>query len=418
MRTKFYDDEIKLDYSDVLVVPRMHDKNSMISMKGNMHIKQLGHKATPADEKVPLMSRNDVSLLRILKDDTYAIRVKDRKHGFTLKNKPMEYHDANGIFWCTPIIAANMDGVGTVKMGEALAKHQMLTALVKTVTDEELDKIEHPDNYFLTIGTSLTDLDRVEQFKHKFFKICIDTPNGYLESFYDTIEKVRKICGEETFIMAGNVVTPDAAIRAATAGADCVKIGIGPGSVCTTRLKTGVGFPQLSCIMDIKEAISNLQSYGGSFKEIFICADGGCQNPGDIVKALVAGADFVMLGGMLAGHTEGGGDGVVEISNTGQMTQTEDGNWVPVLKEDFKVNFYGMSSEIANNKHNGGLKGYKAAEGKQVQIPFKGDVEPTLQDIMGGIRSACTYLGCPTIEQLPEKGQFIRVNNQNNKVFG
>jgi GMP reductase len=169
-------------------------------------------------------------------------------------------------------------------------------------------------------------------------------------------------------------------------GADIVKVGIGPGSVCTTRIQTGVGYPQLSAIIECADAAHGLGAY--------IIADGGCTCPGDVAKAFGAGADFVMLGGMLAGHDEGSG----EINNG-------------------LVTFYGMSSDTAMEKHHGGVAEYRSSEGRTVQIKYKGAVKDTVLDLLGGLRSACTYVGAPTLKQLSKCTTFIRVNRQVNDVF-
>ena len=169
-------------------------------------------------------------------------------------------------------------------------------------------------------------------------------------------------------------------------GADIVKVGIGPGSVCTTRIQTGVGYPQLSAIIECADAAHGL---GGH-----IIADGGCTCPGDVSKAFGAGADFVMLGGMLAGHDEGGG-------------HIEDGH----------VTFYGMSSDTAMNKHNGGVAEYRSSEGRTVRVPYRGPVSKTVLDILGGLRSTCTYVGADSLKNLSKCTTFVRVTQQYNGVF-
>ena len=192
-------------------------------------------------------------------------------------------------------------------------------------------------------------------------------------------------------IMAGNVVTGEMVEELVLGGADVVKVGIGPGSVCTTRKMTGVGYPQLSAVIECADAAHGLKG--------FVCSDGGCTVPGDLAKAFGAGADFVMLGGMLAGHDQCEGK-VIE----------EDG-------EKF-VTFYGMSSDTAMEKHSGGVAEYRASEGKTVKIPYRGDVGQTLQDIMGGIRSACTYVGAVSLKELSKRTTFVRVTQQINNIFG
>jgi len=196
-------------------------------------------------------------------------------------------------------------------------------------------------------------------------------------------------------------------------GADIVKVGIGPGSVCTTRIQTGVGYPQLSAIIECADAAHGL---GGH-----IIADGGCTCPGDVAKAFGAGADFVMLGGMLAGHDEGGGKMITRKFETNEIVQGQGvtGNLKDVFKVEEKqfVQFYGMSSETAMTKHHGGVADYRSSEGRTVEIPYKGPVDNTVRDILGGLRSACTYVGAPTLKQLSKCTTFVRVNKQFNNVF-
>jgi GMP reductase len=193
------------------------------------------------------------------------------------------------------------------------------------------------------------------------------------------------------------------------AGADIVKVGIGPGSVCTTRIQTGVGYPQLSAVIECADAAHGL---GGH-----IIADGGCTCPGDVAKAFAAGADFVMLGGMLAGHDEGGGEVITKHYATGEATLLDNGNFMPHYEQKQFVQFYGMSSDAANKKHFGGLKDYRSSEGREVLVPYRGAVENTIQNILGGIRSTCTYAGALKLKQLSKCTTFVRVNNQFNAVY-
>lgn len=396
---KFYDDETKLDFSDVLIVPGISSDQS-VGKRTNIS-KDTNTILSERKIHAPI-SRNEVNLT---------------------VDFPSAVIEKPGTQKCVPIIAANMDGVGTVEMHKQLAKNAMLTALNKNITDEELDSIEEPDLAFLTIGISEKDLDRVEQYKDKFLKICIDTPNGYAPNVPTFVTQVRKIVGPKSFIMVGNVVTSQGALPLYNAGADCIKIGIGPGSVCTTRLKTGVGYPQVSAIMEVAKTASMINtsvimSVPGTTRPLWICADGGCTNPGDIAKAFVAGAHFVMIGGMLAGHDEGGGEIVTKYEQSNErMMHPEGKGWVPVIDEKKYVKFYGMSSKTANEKHSGGLKGYRAAEGKEVLLPYKGPVQDTIDDILGGLRSTCTYLLVFSIKKLAGKSKLIKVNNQVNNVF-
>ncbi|MBN8477137.1 GMP reductase, partial [Sulfuritalea sp.] len=219
---------------------------------------------------------------------------------------------------------------------------------------------------------------------------CVDVANGYTKSFIDFLQRLRTGYPNIT-IMAGNVVTGEMAEELILDGADIVKVGIGPGSVCTTRKMTGIGYPQLSAIIECADAAHGL---GG-----LICADGGCTSPGDLAKAFGGGADFIMLGGMLAGHDECMG-AVVE----------QDGAK--------KLRFYGMSSRAAMDLHSGGVANYRAAEGKEVLLDPRGPVDGTVQEILGGVRSACTYVGAHKLRELSKRTTFIRVARQLNEVFG
>jgi GMP reductase len=297
-----------------------------------------------------------------------------------------------------PIMAANMDTVGTFSMAKALASAKLFTAIhkhysVKEWNDFLRDISPETYNYIaISTGTGKNDSKKLAEIFEanpllKF--ICIDVANGYSEHFVNFVQQTRKQYPDKV-IIAGNVVTGEMVEELLLAGADIIKVGIGPGSVCTTRVKTGVGYPQLSAIIECADAAHGL---GGQ-----IISDGGCMTPGDVAKAFGAGADFVMLGGMLAGHTESGGE-LIEING-----------------EKFKQ-FYGMSSTTAMEKHVGGVAEYRASEGKTVQVPFRGDVEVTLKDILGGLRSACTYVGASRLKELTKRTTFIRVSEQENTVY-
>jgi len=235
--------------------------------------------------------------------------------------------------------------------------------------------------------------------------VCIDVANGYSERFVDFIKQFRNNY-PEIVIIAGNVVTADQTQELILNGADIVKIGIGPGSVCTTRIKTGVGYPQLSAIIECADAAHGL---GGH-----IIADGGCTSPGDVAKAFAAGADFVMIGGMFAGHDEGGGEVINRAFKTGEI-HYENGDEIVEAKQF--VLFYGMSSKAANEKHFGGLKEYRTSEGREVLVSYRGPVNNTVQDILGGLRSTCTYVGASKLKYLSKCATFIRVNNTHNRIF-
>ncbi|KJG02239.1 GMP reductase [Photobacterium angustum] len=298
-----------------------------------------------------------------------------------------------------PIIAANMDSVGSFEMVKSLSKHNVMTAVHKHYTVEQwADFINNNDasvlnNAMVSTGTSDADFQKTKDIMamtDDLIFICIDIANGYSEHLVEYVEKVRAEFPDKV-ISAGNVVTGDMVEELILAGADIVKVGIGPGSVCTTRVKTGVGYPQLSAIIECADAAHGL---GGR-----IIGDGGCSCAGDVSKAFGGGADFVMLGGMLAAHDESGGE---------------------VIEKDGKtfMKFYGMSSQSAMDKHSGGVAKYRAAEGKTVLLPYRGPVENTIQDIMGGVRSTCTYVGAAQLKELTKRTTFIRVQEQENNVFG
>lgn len=341
------ENEIKLDFSSVLIRP----------------------------QRSQLASRKEVDITRTFK-------FKHSTHSWT------------GV----PIVAANMDSTGTLGMYQALQKHGMMTALHKHYSYTELvNHFENADAYnfsFYSMGIGAADYEKFKVVKEfcgdqlKF--VCVDVANGYTQVFVDFIKKLRTEY-PELVIMAGNVVTGDMTQELIFAGADIVKVGIGPGSVCTTRKMTGVGYPQLSAVIECADAAHGV---GG-----LICSDGGCTVPGDVAKAFGGGADFVMLGGMLAGHDEAAGEIVMKDGQT------------------FKQ-FYGMSSDTAMNKYSGGVAEYRASEGKTVQIPYRGPVDATIQGILGGLRSTCTYTGASKLKELSKRTTFVRVNNQINEVFG
>lgn len=339
------EDEIKLDFRDVLIRPK----------------------------RSTLSSRKEVNLNR-----TYKF-----KHSNT---------EWTGI----PIMAANMDGVGTTSMAKVLHNYKMFTCLVKNYNEDDLFELtgQMGGNYFaVSTGTSEQDFVRLSRIINAYPEIhfiCIDVANGYQERFGDYVEDVREAFPHCT-IIAGNVVTSDMTQELILRGADIVKVGIGPGSVCTTRIQTGVGYPQLSAIIECADAAHGL---GGH-----IIADGGCTCPGDVAKAFGAGADFVMLGGMLSGHDEGEGEII-----------SEDGT-------NPRVRFYGMSSDTAMEKHHGGVADYRSSEGRTVEVPYRGPVKNTVLDLLGGIRSTCTYVGAPSLKQLSKCTTFIKVNRQINDVF-
>ena len=313
------------------------------------------------------------------------------ERNFTFRNSQKKW---TGV----PIIAANMDTVGTFEMAEALSREKIITAIHKHYTVEEWSQFleNQPDSIYdyiaLSTGIGKDDEGKIQQIVDAHPKInflCIDVANGYSEHFVEFVRKMRGSFPDKT-IIAGNVVTGEMVEELILSGADIVKVGIGPGSVCTTRIKTGVGYPQLSAIIECADAAHGL---GGH-----IISDGGCKIPGDVAKAFGGGADFVMLGGMFAGHDESGGE-IVE----------ENG-------KKFRL-FYGMSSQTAMDKHSGGVAEYRASEGKTVKVSYKGAVSETVKDILGGVRSTCTYVGASTLRELSKRTTFIRVLEQENQLF-
>ncbi|MDA8897566.1 GMP reductase [bacterium] len=363
--------DIKLDYSDVLFRPK----------------------------RSAMLSRGDVKLER----------------SFQFKHSEKYY---TGI----PIIASNMHGVGTWDMAIELAKQNMFTCLVKeedpayfwdwlSNNPYKSDLVSH-----MAVSTGVTDVDeqRIDKtlnLNKSLEYVCIDVANGYSEGFLDFVKRFREKHPKIT-IIAGNVVTPDITEELILSGADIVKVGIGPGSVCTTRIKTGVGYPQLSAVIECADAAHGL---GGH-----IIADGGCSSPGDVAKAFGAGADFVMLGGMLAGHDEGGGDVVNKFVETDEL-HYEVGAHLDHCKHKVKekkfVEFHGMSSNSA--QENNDVKNYRTSEGRVVQIPYKGPVARSVRDILGGLRSTCTYVGAKSLKELSKRTTFIQVSNskQYNTVY-
>lgn len=339
------EDDIKLDFKDVLIRPK----------------------------RSVLKTRSEVSLER-----------------------EITFKHSHAVWRGVPIIAANMDHTGTLEMAVSLAKHHLLTALDKFIRPEDWQSFvsKHPEAWpscFVSLGIADVDFEHLAQIMKQEAPhfICLDVANGYTERFVSCIEHLRETYPQAT-IMAGNVVTGEMAEELILSGADIVKIGIGPGSVCTTREKTGVGYPQLSAIIECADAAHGLSGH--------VCADGGCITPGDVAKAFAAGADFVMLGGMLAGHDESSGE-VVEMSG-----------------KKFK-RFYGMSSKEAMEKHHGSMAEYRASEGRSVNIPYRGPVQDTVLDILGGLRSTCTYVGAHRLKELSKRATFIRVAHQLNEAF-
>jgi GMP reductase len=371
--------ETKLDFDDVLIRPK----------------------------RSTLKSRSEVCIAR----------------NFSFKYSPRE-------LLCVPIMVANMDTVGTIEMAKILAKNQAITCLHKHYNPVNYISLYTDPNVinknliFYSVGTGHKDIEKmtevfnqIRQNNGNLPNICVDVANGYTEQFVKTVSHIRKLY-EEVIIMAGNVVTPEMTEELIIHGkVDVVKVGIGSGSVCTTRLKTGVGYPQLSAVMECADAAHGL---GGH-----ICSDGGCKVVGDICKAFGANSDFVMLGSMFAGCDECEGEWEYEyrgsiVNNNGKVLEEW---WQPndpkhnTEKRKRSLKYYGMSSKNAMDKHHNGVAQYRTAEGKCVTVTYKGLAEDTLQDIYGGLRSACTYVGANKLKDLGKKTTFIQVNNTHNRKY-
>jgi len=341
------EDDIKLDYSDVLIRPK----------------------------RSTLTSRFDVDLER-----TYTF-----------------YH--SGKEWTgVPVMASNMDTTGTFEMHKELSLHGMVTCIARhyNTDGKNWNQAERKNKLCVMSGISTTEISEIVGVANTFPEIIfvgLDVANGYTINFVESIKRLRSHLGTYATIIAGNVVTGDMTAELILAGADIVKVGIGGGSVCTTRIKTGVGYPQLSAVIECADAAHGI---GGH-----IIADGGCNSSGDMVKAFAAGADFVMIGGMLAGHEECDGELVFEDD----------------VDEPVGMEFYGMASKTAMDRHGHPNREYRGEEGKTVTVPYRGPVEYTANDILGGIRSACTYVGAKRLKDLAKCTTFVRVNNTHNRIY-
>ena len=341
------DEDLKLDYSDVLLRPK----------------------------RSTLTSRKEVSLER-----TFSF-----------------YHSKKT--WTgVPIMTANMATCGTFEMAKVLAPHKIITTFHKYYTAEEYQDFfktfNDPDYVVYTLGTREEDFEKLKKMQeadllNNFSFICIDIPNGYLEHFLKKIAELRQLCPEH-IIIAGNVVTNEITEEIILSGADVVKVGIGPGSACTTRRMTGVGYPQLSAVIECADAAHGIDNERGHG---LVIADGGQQYPSCIAKAFCAGADFNLFGSMFSGYTESGGK-LVE----------KDGK---KYKE-----YFGSSSNKALKEFYGKKDTHRASEGREILMPYKGDIDPFLQDLFGALRSTGTYIGARKLKEFPKRATFLRVNRQ------
>jgi GMP reductase len=365
---------IKLDYDDVLICPKRSSLNS----------------------------RSEVSLIR----------------NFTFRYSPRK-------LICSPVFVANMDTTGTFAMAKSLCPQDALVALHKHYSVDSLVQFylsspEISDKIFYSLGTSNSDLEKLnlvfEKLKQngiQYPNICVDVANGYSEKFVKTLAQIRNNYAD-IIILAGNVVTANMTEELIMhGGVDIVKVGIGPGAVCTTRLKTGVGYGQVSACLECADAAHGLGAH--------ICADGGCKHPGDVCKAFGCNSDFVMLGNMFAGTDECEGEWTYEyktkIKSFGDVWQSFDPETTPPAeKRKTTLKFYGMSSKEAMEKYHGGVANYRTSEGRCVVVPYKGLATDVLTDIYGGLRSSCTYIGAEKIKDFGKKTTFIRVNNTHTKT--
>ncbi len=312
-----------------------------------------------------------------------------RKFTFRNSSKVMNF---------TPIFASNMDGVGTFSMAKVLQEYKMMTVITKTTTPEQwkaaVGNGVRLQSVSVCTGTNKMFDDDAEDYRNmqdilKMFPdikmITVDVANAYHQNMVGFINKIREEYPTKV-IVAGNVVTPEMTEELIINGADVVKIGIGPGSVCTTRTMTGVGVPQFSAIVECADAANGVDGH--------IMADGGCTQPGDIAKALGGGAHMVMIGGMLAGHDE-------------SEQEVKDG----------QIEFYGMSSDRAREVHGKRKDGYRGNEGRLISLPYRGPVSNTVEDILGGVRSACTYIGARRLKDMPKCATFVTTQNVINRVY-
>lgn len=342
------EEEIKLDYKDVLLRPK----------------------------RSTLTSRKDVEL--------------ERTFNFYYSNKKW-----TGV----PIMTANMISCGTFEMARILSKYKMITTFHKyySVKDYKtfFKTFNNPDYIVYTLGIRDEDIKKLKEMIktgliNNFSFICIDVPNGYLERFLESIKLVRSLCPEH-IIIAGNVVTNEMTEQIILSGADIVKVGIGPGSACTTRRMAGVGYPQLSAVIECADAAHGISNNRGGYG--LVIADGGQQYPSCIAKAFCAGADFNLFGSMFSGFKESGGK--------------------LIIKDGKKYKEYiGSSSNEALLKFYGKKSDYRASEGRYVLMPYKGLIADFIQDLFGSLRSTGTYIGARKLKEFSKRATFIRVTSQ------
>lgn len=362
----------------------------------------------PKIENEPKLDFSSV-LIRPKRSELSSRSLVNLKRKIIFKHAKMERYDPNhSRAFCqerswegVPIVSANMDTTGTFEVYNTLKEHNIVTAIHKFYSVEDFKKANqeytlNPDLFMVSTGISSTDYNKLITILSvvNCNWICVDIANGYIKQFVEFCRKVRQTYPDK-IIVAGNVATREMVEELIlNGGVDVVKIGIGPGSACTTRIKTGVGMPQLSAILECSDA-----AHGAGGR---IIADGGITCPGDMAKAFGAGADFVMMGGQFAGHDQNPGE-VIEEEKNGEVKK-------------FK-SFYGMSSKLAMEKHYGKMNNYRASEGRVLKIPYKGDLNKTVEDYLGGLRSTCTYIGAESIKDISKCTTFVLVSQQVNRYF-
>ena len=294
-----------------------------------------------------------------------------------------------------PLMSSAMDTITESKMAIAIAKsggigiiHRNLSIIEQT---KEVKKVKK-NNLFVgaAVGTNTKDIDRVYKLlESKVDLIVVDTAHGHTKKVLSIIKKIKKI-SKKCILCAGNIATAKAAKFLADSGVDIVKVGIGPGSICTTRLVAGIGVPQLSAILDVKKALKNYKTK--------IISDGGIKFSGDLAKAIAAGADAIMIGSLFSGTTESPGK-------------------IFKYKGKLYKNFRGMGSVGAMSmgsadryfqKKNKNTSKY-VPEGVEGIVKFKGPVNKIIFKLIGGLRSSMGYMGSKTIKELQKKGEFVKI---------
>ncbi len=315
--------------------------------------------------------------------------------------RTFKFYHSPKIWTGIPIVTANMASSGTFEMAKTLSKLKMVTFFHKYYTLEDFEKFfetfNNPDYVCYTLGIRSEDFEKLGKMSENgllknFSFICLDVPNGYLERFGEAVARLRAKCPNH-IIIAGNVVTNEMAEELILKGADIVKIGIGSGAACTTRKMTGVGYPQLSAILECADAAHGIANERGVG---LVISDGGCVYPGDVAKAFCAGGDFVMMGSLFSGFKESGGN-------------------LKKIGGKFFKEYYGSSSEHALRNNYGGKDSHRASEGRYCLVPYKGEISYFLQDLFGGLRSTATYIGARKLKEFARRATFVQVSNQLNR---